>query len=148
MQIALIYIAILSEDESKNLAQNYQYNQKALFSSFVTENKEFVLLDFDNYSESWIISSIQDLLNQFIGVVVVIQNKEKAKIQPIISFLGHLLRHHKETMFIINNHNTLISKVLSKFPNDNIYQDLEVNQQKEILFHLKSIFLDDRDSQI
>ncbi len=138
MQIAILCINIISENECKNIAQNYEYAQKTIFSDLVKENKEFVLLDFDNHSDSWTIANIQRLLPQFSGLVVFIKNKESAKIQSVIGFLGQLLRDKMPCIFFTENHNTLIGKVLNRFPSDTVQHGLEENSQKECIIQFRN----------
>lgn len=140
MKIILVYIDII-EENSNLYAIDFANSQKNLLSDFAKENPEFIFFDFDNYSEIWLVQQIQILIQQSDAFVVFIRNKEKAKLERIIPFFNTILRLKKPKLFLSQNHNSLINKLLSILPPASYLAEVATDEMKGYLNKFKIDFL-------
>ncbi len=144
MKIILVYIYII-EENSNLFSVEFSSLEKNLLSDFAKENPNFIFFDFDNYSEIWFVKQIQNLIQQSDAFAVFIHNKEKAKLERIIPFFNAIVRLQKPKLFLSQNYNFLISKILQTLPTESYLPEVATAELKAHLNKFKIDFLEKND---
>ncbi|CAN5531126.1 hypothetical protein BH23BAC1_BH23BAC1_33260 [soil metagenome] len=99
------------------------------------------LIDFDNFSEAFIINKAIEVIKEADKIFVLIDQKNST-IEPgsLIRFMTTLVRQkNKKIKILLNGNNALLEKVSKTLGKDHFYQNISMEDQKELI---KEFFTD------
>lgn len=96
---------------------------------------EVQLIDFDNFSEAFIIDKSLEILNNSDKIFILIEQKNNSKEHALITrFMNKLVRQkNKEIKILLNGENEILAKMSKTLGTDHFYQNIRKEDQQLLL---------------
>jgi hypothetical protein len=98
--------------------------------------RDLIVLDFDNYSDSYLVDKTIEMIKTSGKIVVLIEAEELDHCGQITKFLNKLIRiGHKNILILFNGRNSIIEKMLKIIDKDQLITEFNMDKQGDILLN-------------